>query len=325
MIDEQKAIALTIPDFEGRAILRIFANSTQSEIGCYSAIVSNGATFSHPKAVGATLGAFTVLSLGASFITAIYGDHIPTTRKHYAHSLSVLVVFAVLHHIYFTGVLSMNWPSVLPAFWSNYAWAAGMIYSERMQNSINRFLGSNLGNTSMVGAAGSGSPLNNPQLLFALSSIYKSSDPKKSAHQLDQQLKGHISQRTVEHAILRRDLADPSDEYTWYGKPVKPGMPLPGNYSGFPGTLSIQDIPASNAFLTGFLWFLILVVCVASGVIAFKWILEGLRLVKVVKEDRLAYFRSHWLRFTKAAVLRAVSVSLAGATLAATNCGHLRC
>ena len=156
-VDAIPALALTIPDFEGQAILRIFANSTQSEIGCYSAVVTNGATFSHPSAVGTALGIFAIVALIASFATAIYGNHIPTTRTHYAHSLSILVVFSVFHHIYFTGALSMNWPSVLVAFWSNYAWSAGMIYSKPMQNSINQLIGSNKGNTSIVGAASSGS------------------------------------------------------------------------------------------------------------------------------------------------------------------------
>lgn len=64
-------------------------------------------------------------------------------RKHYAHSQSLLVVFAVWHHIFYSGALSMKWPSVLVAFWSNYAWAGGMIYSEHMQNTINKFVGSN--------------------------------------------------------------------------------------------------------------------------------------------------------------------------------------
>src|SRR6266498_2531203 len=85
-------IALSIPDFEGQAILRIFANSTESQIGCYSAVVTNGATFSHPTAIGTVLGLFTVVAMLTSIIVAIYGDHADTTRKHYAHSLSILVV-----------------------------------------------------------------------------------------------------------------------------------------------------------------------------------------------------------------------------------------
>jgi hypothetical protein len=99
------SIALSIPDFEGEAILRIFANSTESEIGCYSAVVTNGATFSHPESVGSILGIFTFVAMLASFATAIYGEAVPTMRLHYAHSLSVGVVFAVFQHVFYTGAL----------------------------------------------------------------------------------------------------------------------------------------------------------------------------------------------------------------------------
>lgn len=284
-------IALTIPDFEGQAILRIFANSTQSEIGCYSAVVTNGQSFSHPTAVGTTLGIFAVIALLSSFATAVYGEHIPTTRTHYAHSLSVLVVFAVLQHIYFTGALSMNWPSVLVAFWSNYAWSGGMIYTKSMQNSINQLIGSNKGNTSIVGAAGSGSAAENLGGGYQISQIYKRSF-------------FNFQSRALEQSIAKRSLANSTTGYSWYGLPVKPGLPLPGNFSGFPGTLAEQNIPASNAFITGFLWFLILLMIVAVSVAAFKWLLEGLAKVNWIKQDRLTYFRTHWIQFTELVVLR---------------------
>lgn len=284
-------IALTIPDFEGQAILRIFANSTQSEIGCYSAVVTNGQSFSHPAIVGTVFGIFAVIALLSSFATAVYGDHIPTTRTHYAHSLSVLVVFAVFQHIYFTGALSMNWPSVLVAFWSNYAWSGGMIYTKSMQNSINQLIGSNKGNTSIVGAAGSGSAAANLGGGYQISQIYKRSPFSYKT-------------RTLEANIAKRSLANSTTGYSWYGSPVKPGLPLPGNFSGFPGTLAEQNIPASNAFITGFLWFLILLVIVAASVAAFKWLLEGLAKVSWIKKDRLAYFRARWIQFTELAVLR---------------------
>ena len=166
-------IALTIPDFEGQAILRLFSNATETEIGCYSALVTNGATFSHPASVGTVLGIFTAVALVASFATAAYGRHIPTMRTHYAHSLSIFVVFAIFHHIFFTGALSMNWPSVLAAWWSNFAWSAGMIYSERMQNSINQLIGTNRGNTSIVGAASDGASANGLGGGYQISQIYK--------------------------------------------------------------------------------------------------------------------------------------------------------
>lgn len=301
-------LALQIPDFEGQAILRIFSNSTESQIACYSALITNGATFSHPKAVGTVLGLFALVAVGASFATAVYGNHIPTTRTHYAHSLSVFVVFSVLQHIYYTGALSMNWPSVLSAFWSNFAWSAGMIYSEPMQNSINQLIGSNRGNTSMVGAAASGQAANDLGGGYQISQIYKRVPRNHLSYDLDWALAkaGYMKSRALETALSRRagPIADASEGFTWYGHPVKPGLPLPGNFSGFAGTLSEQRIPASNAFMTGFLWWLIVAVLVTASLIGIKGMLEVLARFNVMKRDKLWYLRAHWVGFTSLVFLR---------------------
>jgi hypothetical protein len=295
-------IALAIPDFEGEAILRIFANATESQIGCYSAAVTNGATFSHPTAVGAILGIFALVALVSSVAVAVYGESVPEIRTHYAHSISVFVVFEVFQHIFFTGALSMNWPSVLVAFWSNYAWAAGMIYSTKMQDSINQFIGDNRGNISMVGAAASGVDASDLGGGYSIGQIYKRTLSLFSEMSHDAGTK--VGPRAFEHAPARRDLVNSSTGYSWYGDPVRPGLPLPGNYSGFAGTLGQQNIPASNAFLTGLLWLLILMGCVVAGMVALKWIVEGLSRYHVLKTHRLAFFRAHWLAYVLAAVLR---------------------
>ncbi|KAI4679926.1 uncharacterized protein J4E88_005816 [Alternaria novae-zelandiae] len=257
-------IALSIPDFEGQAILRLFSNSTQNE-----AVVS-------------------------SFATAAYGSNVLETRKHYAHSLSVSVVFAVWHHIFYSGALSVNWPSVLVAFWSNYAWAGGMIYSESMQNTINDFIGSNKGNTSQVGAAGTGE--SNPHLGGGVDihQIYK---------------RGVLPQGlNLQAALAKRRLIDASTGFKYYGLPVKPGLPLPGNYSGFAGTLATEHIPASNAFMTGLLWFLILIACGVVSVLSLKVVLEGFSSIRIVKKHRLAFFRTHYLAFALSTVLRTIFI-----------------
>ncbi|KAL9037185.1 MAG: hypothetical protein Q9214_005811, partial [Letrouitia sp. 1 TL-2023] len=304
-------IALSIPDFEGQAILRVFANSTQSEIGCYSALVTNGATFSHPDAVGSVLGLFTIMAIASSAATAIYGDDIPTMRTHYAHSLSILVLFSVFHHIFYTGALSVNWPSVLPAFWSNFAWTGGMIYSKSMQNSINQLIGNNKGNTSMVGAAGSGATAESLGGGYEISQIYRRYTPnvfRWNANSLSD-YESLLRSRDIERWIIKRALANSTDGFRWYGLPTKPGLPLPGNFSGFAGTLAEEGIPATNAFMTGFLWFLILLAIVVASVICLKWSLEGLRKYKIIRQDRLAYFREHWIGFTGIAALRTMLVA----------------
>ncbi|WPG98095.1 TRP-domain-containing protein [Acrodontium crateriforme] len=317
-------IALSIPDFEGQAILRIFDNLTQSEIGCYSAVVTNGATFSHTTYVGSVLGIFTIVALVASFVTAAYGEAVPTMRLHYAHSLSVGVVFAVFQHIFYTGALSTNWPSVLVAWWSNFAWSGGMIPSASMQRSIDHLIGNNLGNLSQVGSAAAGSNQDGIAGGVDISLIYKRATQlgmqgmKNAAkHPLVRDIAGEIYRRpdvgilkrdivrkSFERTLAKRDLVNSTTGYAWYGHPVMNGLPLPGNYSGFAGTLATQQIRASNAFMTGFLWFLILLVLMVGTVIAFKWTLEGLARIKLVKDYRFKFFRDHWLRYTGSVALR---------------------
>lgn len=239
--------------------------------------------------------------------TTMYGDSIPETRKHYAHSLSVFVVFAVFHHIFFTGALSVNWPSVLVAFWSNYAWSAGMIFSNPMQNSINQLLGANRGNISMVGAAASGVANDNLGGGYQISQIYKraAAIPFQTFEGIGQTLRP----RSFEHTLARRELLNSSTGFSWYGTPVRPGLPLPGNFSGFAGTVAQENIPASNAFMTAFLWFLVLLLCIATGMFLAKWLIEGLYRLHLMKTPRLAYFRAHWLGFLLAALLRTICIA----------------
>ncbi|KAL1792950.1 hypothetical protein ACET3X_009457 [Alternaria dauci] len=287
-------IALSIPDFEGQAILRLFSNSTQNEIGCFAAQITNGYTLQQKSAASSTLGVFTLLAILSSFATAAYGSDIADMRKHYAHSPSVSVVFAVWHHIFYSGALSMNWPSVLVGFWSNYAWAGGMIYTEPMQNMINGFIGSNKGNTSQVGAAGTGE--SNPTLGGGV-----------DVHQIYK--RGVLPQGLdLQAALSKRHVVDANSGFKYYGLPVKPGLPLPGNYSGFAGTLATERIPASNAFMTGLLWFLISIACVVVSILCLKVVLEGLSRIRVVTKECLAFFRGHYLAFLVLSVLRTVFI-----------------
>ena len=240
--------------------------------------------------MGSVLGVATFVAVLASFATAIYGDSVVEMRKHYAHSLSVMVVFSVWHHIYFTGALSMNWPSALVAFWSNFAWAGGMIYSEHMQNTINDFIGWNKGNTSHVGAAGTGVDSPNLGGGYDLHAIYK------------RYINPAIA--SMDSPFGKRDSISASSNFHYDGRPVRPGLPLPGNFSGFAGTLAPERIPASNAFMTGLLWYLIMIACVVVSMLALKVMLEGLSRAKLMRHNRLAFFREYFVQYITAAVLR---------------------
>lgn len=295
------SIALNIPDFEGSATLRLFSNSSQTQIACFSAVMRNGASLSHPTATGVVLGLFTCVAILASFSTAIYGEAIPQIRTHYAHSLSVLLLFEVFHTIFFSGALSMDWPSILTAWWSNFAWSAGMIYAPEVIKSLNSFVGIT-GNSSQAGGAGSTVLSNNGGLQ---QQIYGRSLQKSIPNILDE-FQGQIS------SLFKREMSTKAIEkhqfherlYEWAGVPVSPGLPLPGRWSGFSGELSLVSIPAADAFLNGFIWFLIILVILCGSLTLFKYSLEGLSKIKWIQKDRLSIFRTHWLEFLQSLIFR---------------------
>ncbi|OBT58993.1 hypothetical protein VE04_00815 [Pseudogymnoascus sp. 24MN13] len=307
MVSGIPPIALVIPDFEGYATLRLYSNTTKTEIGCYQAVMTNGATFSHPKAVGSVLAIFTSVALLASAATAIYGVNVPVMRTHYAHSLSVLVIFELFQSFFFSGALSLQWPSVCVAWWSNFAWSAGMINNAGMTRSISNFLGTDRGNSSHVGGVSIASLGSS-----ALSQIYGKPGkppggvpPKAGART--------IMRQVLDHIIGVRDIVGASASqdpgYSWYGGKSGSSLPLPGVWSNFTGELSEIGIPAPNAFMTGFIWFLIALVIVIGLIVGLKWILEGFSAVRWIRKDRLDFFRSHWVGYVQMAILRTMMVA----------------
>ncbi|OHF03345.1 transient receptor potential ion channel [Colletotrichum orchidophilum] len=299
-IDGIPSIALDIPDFEGTARIQIFANSSRTQIGCFQAVMRNGNSFSHPAAISSILGVFTLAAILASAATAMYGVSIPHVRTHYAHSLSVLVIFETYQTVFFSGALSVDWPSVLPAWWSNFGWAAGMIYSEKVINSIDGFAGVT-GNASQVGGAGS-TVINTGGGL--IQQIYGRSLETLSTSSSN----GASVPNLVQRAARVYNTSNPY-EYYWAGDPVAPGMPTPGKWIGFAGDLSALGIPAADAFTLGLIWWLVAIGLVAVSIIAFKFMLDMLVQVKLINQDRFLYFRNHLGGYLAVGVLRTLLVS----------------
>lgn len=270
---------MDIPDFEGFARIQIFANSTQTEIGCFQTVMSNGRTLSQPAAIGTTVGVFVIAAMLASFMTAVYGVSIPHMRMHYAHSFSVMVVFETFQYIFFSGALSVNWPSVLPAWWSNFAWPSGLFATRDLVRSISSFTG-NVVSVDQVGGAGS-APINNNGGLTQ--QIYGRADPGNG------QKPSPVS-----------DL----DGYAWGGEPNSPGMPMPGTWPGLPGTLSEVNIAPAEAFTLALTWFMVIIGLVTVLMVLFKFTLDLLIKFKLLKTDGFNYYRSHLGGYLVSALLR---------------------
>lgn len=282
------SLAFTIPDFEGSVRLQIFGNSTQSEIGCFQATLTNGNTMAYPRVISPILAAFVLAAMIASFAAAVYGPSITAMRTHYAHSLSVVVVFEAFQSIFFSGALQLDFPSVLPAWWSNFAWSAGQIYSASVVRTAN--LSSGLrGNLSQVGDTGSANNLTSDTGAALIQQIYGRSIlvAPDAAHQL----------------LPRYNESDPYD-YTWAGSQVSAGVALPGNWTGFPGTLAALNLPAADTFAIGLIWLLVMMSMLISLLALLKLCIESLVKIKGVEEDRLTYFREHWVQYIIVTVLR---------------------
>lgn len=279
-------LAFSIPDFEGLVRLQIFANSTRSEVGCFQASMTNGVTMGHPQAISPILAIFTMVAITASFATAAYGASAVHMRNHYAHSISAMVVFETFQSIFFSGALSLNFPSVLVAWWSNFAWSAAQIFNYSMINSMQTFTGVS-GGAGQAGNAGSAiaNKGNLAQQIYA------------QPRQLDTATMDHILRRQPFNA------SDPYD-YTWSGENSVPGLPLPGTWTGFQGTLAASGIPAADAFTTALIWFSVFLGILVVSMTFFKLSLEFLVKTNRMRADRLLYFRNNWVHYGILASLR---------------------
>lgn len=291
------ALAFAIPDFEGSVKLQLFGNTSRSEIGCLQASLTNGVTMAYPAIVSPILALFTLFAVIASFVTAAYGVDVPVMRTHYAHSLSVLVVMETFQTIFFSGALALNWPSILVAWWSNFAWSAGQIHNQQVLATVDPMAGT-VGNTSQVGHAGS-----------SVESVL----PYGSG--LAQNIYGRLASSPLEYTrlLFRRQPYNQSNpyDYTWAGDPVHPGVLLPGTWSGYRGTLAALNLPVAVTFAVGFIWLLVLIAGLFVAIAIFKCGLEVLRKMKRLKKNRFTYFRHYWIKYSILAILRVLYAAFA--------------
>ncbi|KAL1894380.1 hypothetical protein Sste5346_005880 [Sporothrix stenoceras] len=247
-------IALQIPDFDGSVSLQIFANSTQSEIGCFQAAMTNGNSIGIPEILAPTIAFFVGIAMLCSFMTAAYSISVPLMRAHYAHSLSVVLMFETMQTFFLTGALSLHWPSVLVAWWSNFAWSAGIIDITPLVAQIGGF----------SGVAGNISQFSDDGPMFVKGGSGQLADQIYSS---DGTNNGPVLAAVV--SLLKRKVYNSSDpyDYTWGGDPVLPGVPLPGTWQSLSGTLGNLNIPGASAFTLCLFWMVIASVVFPLGLL----------------------------------------------------------
>lgn len=94
--------------------------------------------------------------------------------------------------------------------------------------------------------------------------------------------------------------------YVRFGKHQKAGLPKPGSFTGFPATLAMSQATVSNAFITSFLWSLILLAVVAISIIGLKLAINVSVRAGIIKENRFLIFRENWWDYLESTLCRVV-------------------
>lgn len=170
-----------------------------------------------------------------------------------------------------------------------------MFANHHIVDSISYFTGSSA-NISQVGGAGSVQINNAGGLLQQISG---------------RSLLAPALRHDLPHALARRAEYNASNpyEYSWHGHPRIPGMPMPGTWPGFAGTLSLVEIPPAEAFMVSLIWLLVILGGVALFVVVAKLVLDLFVKTKRIKNDGFDYFRSHLGGYLSSAVLRVLFIS----------------
>ena len=201
-------------------------------------------------------------------------------RMHHAHSLPSFVVWETFQSIFLSGALSVEWPASLTAWWANFSWSSGVISIPSLVKTISNFAGVTGDKIRIGDAAAEVVRLGGGQVVRILARG---------------EAKTVTEEEEVEPYVYN---------YTYSAGHIVPGVPLPATRMGFAATLAEHRVPVADVFILSLIWFLVAVGAVIMAIGGLKVFLEGLGKAKKIKEDRLAYFRSHWLGYLGHALMR---------------------
>jgi hypothetical protein len=172
-----------------------------------------------------------------------------------------------------------------------------MFAPEKMVRALSSFSGID-GNVTQVGGAGSTSLITDGGMIRE---IYGRAKIKR-----DEILTVDSPQLTAERAPY--NASNPYD-YTWDGQPRIPGMPMPGTWPGFAGTLSAINIPPAEAFTLSIIWLLVVLAGISFLILATKLLIDLLIRIRWLRTDGFDYFRTHLGTYILAGVLRTLYIA----------------
>ncbi|KAF2203178.1 TRP-domain-containing protein [Delitschia confertaspora ATCC 74209] len=258
----------TIPDIDAKVRISITDYDTDQPLACVEAELSNKHSVGQ-KAVSWTTAVIAGLGLVASAITSGLG-HSNTAAHVAANAMSLFGYFQAQA---FIGMSSVPLPPIVAAWTQNFQWSMGIIrvgFLQRMATWYQRSTG--------------GSPTT---YLSTLSTI--SVQVQKRSFGTGARSLGRLIART------NSGVANAQNQQ----RVVLKGIERVGFRAG---------IETTNIFFTGYVFFVIFVIFVVLGVVAFKFICEGLVKAGKMKNDQFVDFRNGWRTVLKGILFRIILI-----------------
>ncbi|KAF1848911.1 TRP-domain-containing protein [Cucurbitaria berberidis CBS 394.84] len=274
VIDKLPGIAYTIPDLDAIIRIKIKDKTTHEQLACVEAELSNGHSV-HQKAVAWTTGIIAGLGLIASAITSGLG-HSNTAAHVAANAMSLFGYFQAQA---FLGLCAVPLPPIVAAWTQNFQWTMGIIrvgFLQKMATWYQRATG--------------GTPTKHlSQLSFVSVEVQKRKMLKRA---LDFTT-GSVGR------LMARSNAAATEAQAGGGRLVLHGI----ERVGFKARME-----TTNIFFTGYVFFVIFVLFTVIGVVAFKFICEGLAKAGRMKSDKFLDFRNGWQTVLKGILFRVVLI-----------------
>jgi hypothetical protein len=275
-------IAYTIPDLDAIVRIRISDLATKQPLACVEAELSNGHTVQQ-KAVAWVTAIIAGMGLLVSAITSGLG-HSNTAAHVAANAMSLFGYFQAQA---FFGMCAIPLPPVVAAWTQNFQWTMGIIRVGFLQDFATWYQRATGGHPTSY--------------LSQLSSIsIQVQKMKRSIGGLAMTKRAVEMSMRVVAPLIGRSNQDSTDAQ------------MNGNERiilyGIERVAFKSRIEPTNVFFTGYTFFVIFVLLVILGVVAFKYICEGLVKAGKMNNDQFTDFRNGWQTVLKGILFRVVLI-----------------
>ncbi|KIW00120.1 uncharacterized protein PV09_08302 [Verruconis gallopava] len=266
-----------IPDLDGK--VQVWINDTSGNaLACVEAELSNGKTV-YQKGVAWTVAIIAGLGLVISAVVSGLGHS--NTAAHVASN--AMSLFSYFQAQAFIGMTAVEMPPIARAWTQNFQWSMGIIRVGFLQTMATWYQRATGGTPSTY--------------LSTLGTTSVSVEKKKRSLETALTAAYHIGKRS----------------FNWLAKRTNAQLTNSENLQvvtvrGIERVGFVARIEITNIFFTGYVFFVIFVIFVIIGVVAFKYICEGLVRAGKMKPDKFTDFRNGWKLVLKGILYRVVLI-----------------